>query len=140
MLEAKAAAKLKHAGIVSIYDMGEFDGQPYFSMEFVSGPSLHDLTRERPLGAREAAEYVKSIAEAMEYAHQEGVLHRDLKPQNVLVDPSGQPKITDFGLAKQLGEDSELTTSGQILGTPSYTAPEQALGELEQIGPHAGGH
>jgi len=136
MLEAKAAAKLKHPGIVAIYDMGEFDGQPYFSMEFVPGSSLYDLIQEKPMGAREAAAYIKSISEAIEYAHQHGVLHRDLKPENVMVDPSGQTKITDFGLAKQLGEDSELTASGQIMGTPAYMAPEQALGELDRIGPH----
>ena len=132
--EAEAAAKLDHPGIVPIYEIGEHGGQHYFSMGFVEGKSLGEELREGPWPEREAAELVKSIAEAVAYAHGEGVIHRDLKPGNILLDSDGQPRITDFGLARKLDEDSALTVSGQILGTPSYMPPEQAAGKQEEVG------
>ena len=133
--EAEAAASLNHPNIVSIYEVGERDGQPYFSMELVEGRSLAELTRDNPLPAHRAAQLVKTIAEAVHFAHERGVLHRDLKPSNVLVDDSGVAHITDFGLAKRFDSQSkiqnpkseiDLTLTGQVLGTPNYMPPEQA--------------
>ena len=123
--EAEAAAGLDHPNIVSIHEVGEHEGQPYFSMELVEGRNLAELTREKPLSAREAAQMVKTIAEAVHFAHGRGLLHRDLKPSNVLVDGFNVPHITDFGLAKRT-EDADLTVAGQVLGTPNYMSPEQA--------------
>jgi serine/threonine protein kinase/WD40 repeat protein len=133
--EAEAAARLDHPGIVPIFEIGQHDGQHYFSMAFVEGESLAKKVIDGPLPPREAAEMVKKVAEAVEYAHEKGIIHRDLKPANVLLDAIGQPKVTDFGLAKQTQGDSGLTGSGQILGTPSYMPPEQAAGRLDQVGP-----
>ena len=132
--EAEAAARLDHPGIVPIFEIGQHDGQNYFSMAFVEGESLAKKVAKGPLPPREAAELVKRVAEAVEYAHQKGIIHRDLKPANVLLDGQGQPKVTDFGLAKQIQGDSGLTGTGQILGTPSYMPPEQASGKLDQVG------
>ncbi len=123
--EAEVAASLNHPNIVSIYDVGEQEGQPYFSMELIEGRSLAELVRDKPLPARDAAELLKTIAEAVHFAHQRGLLHRDLKPSNVVVDALHRPHITDFGLAKRI-EDSDLTLTGQVLGTPNYMPPEQA--------------
>jgi WD40 repeat protein/predicted Ser/Thr protein kinase len=133
--EAEAAAKLDHPGIVPIFEIGQHDGQHYFSMAFIEGESLAKKVANGPLPPREVAEMVKKVAEAVEYAHQKGIIHRDLKPANVLLDSHGQPKVTDFGLAKQMQGDSGLTGTGQILGTPSYMPPEQASGRLDQAGP-----
>src|SRR5579863_1956875 len=133
--EAEAAARLDHPGIVPIFEIGQHDGQHYFSMVFVEGESLAKKVIDGPMPPREAAEMVKKVAEAVEYAHQRGIIHRDLKPANVLLDGHGQPKVTDFGLAKQTQGDSGLTGTGQILGTPSYMPPEQAAGKTEEIGP-----
>jgi WD40 repeat protein/predicted Ser/Thr protein kinase len=127
--EAAAAAGLQHRNIVAIHEVGEHEGQPYFSMEFVEGTNLADMVRKHPLPAKRAARYLKLIAEAIHFAHQKGVLHRDLKPSNVLVDPFDEPRVTDFGLAKQLEGGSELTTTGQVLGSPGYMPPEQAMGK-----------
>jgi len=124
--EAQMAASLSHPNIVSIYEVGEHDGQPYFSMELIEGRSLADLSRDQPLGARRAGELTKTIAEAVHFAHERHLLHRDLKPSNVLVDASGAPHVTDFGLAKRSDGDADLTLTGQVLGTPSYMPPEQA--------------
>ncbi len=132
--EAEAAAKLDHPGIVPIFEIGQHEGQHYFSMAFVEGESLAKKVAEGPLPPREAAQMVKTVAASVEYAHQKGIIHRDLKPANVLLDGQGQPKVTDFGLAKQLKGDSGLTGTGQILGTPSYMPPEQAAGKLDEIG------
>lgn len=124
--EAEAAASLSHPNIVAIYDIGEQQGKAYFSMELIEGRSLDKITREKPLPARQAAELLKTIAEAVHFAHRRGLLHRDLKPSNVVVDEFGQPHITDFGLAKLGGAGADLTLTGQVLGTPSFMPPEQA--------------
>lgn len=133
--EAEAAARLEHPGIVPIYEVGEHDGQHYFSMGFVDGESLADRVRRGPLAAREAASLVRDVAEAIEYAHQHGIVHRDLKPGNILLTRDGYPRVTDFGLAKAIEHDSGLTASGQVLGTPSYMPPEQAAGRIRDVGP-----
>jgi serine/threonine protein kinase/ribosomal protein S27E len=136
--EAEAAAKLEHPGIVPIFEVGEQDGQHYFSMGYVESQSLAaKVTHDGPLPPREAAKLVCQIAEAIAFAHEQGVIHRDLKPANVLLDQDNQPKVTDFGLAKLTEGGSELTGTGQILGTPSYMPPEQATGDLSRIGPRA---
>jgi tetratricopeptide (TPR) repeat protein/tRNA A-37 threonylcarbamoyl transferase component Bud32 len=124
--EAKTVAGLHHPNIVAVHEVGENDGQPYFSMDFVAGRTLEEIARGHPLQPARAARYVKQIAEAIHYAHEHGVLHRDLKPSNVLVDGDDRPRITDFGLAKQLEGDASLTVTGQVLGSPNFMPPEQA--------------
>ncbi len=131
--EAEAAAILDHPGIVPIYEIGEHKGQHYFSMGYVDGESLSDRIKDGPLPPREAAAYMLKIAEAVAFAHQHGVIHRDLKPSNVLLDGAGELKVSDFGLAKRVQSDSDLTATGQVLGTPSYMPPEQASGEVDDI-------
>jgi WD40 repeat protein/serine/threonine protein kinase len=138
--EAETAAKLRHPNIVSILEVGQHEGLPYFSMEYVEGPSLAQLVQDGPLEPKRAAACVHALAEAVQYAHSLGVLHRDLKPSNVLVDMFGQPRITDFGLAKQLSASEasiltrQLTITGQMLGSPAFMAPEQAAGDTGRIG------
>ncbi len=134
--EAESAANLDHPGIVPIFEVGEHDGQHYFSMGYVEGSSLSAIVDEGPLPPREAAELVGKVAEAIAYAHEQGVIHRDLKPANVLLDKDGQPRVTDFGLAKRIKGESELTATGAVLGTPGYMPPEQASGAKE-AGPAA---
>jgi len=131
--EARAAAALDHPGIIPLYEAGECAGQPYFTMAIVEGPSLEERIQPGPLPPRAAAELVRAVAEAVHYAHERGILHRDLKPANVLVAADGRPRVADFGLAKRLGE-SGPTTAGQVLGTPSYMAPEQAMGRSDRAG------
>lgn len=133
--EARSAATLQHPNVVAIHEVGEHEGQHFFSMDFIDGKSLSEIIRRTPLPPQRAARYVQAIAAAIHYAHGKGILHRDLKPQNVLIDATDQPRITDFGLAKQIEVDSDLTQSGAILGTPSYMPPEQAGGKLDKIGP-----
>jgi eukaryotic-like serine/threonine-protein kinase len=136
--EAQAAAKLDHPGIVPVFEVGEHQHQHYFSMAFVDGDSLARKISAGPLPPREAAELMERVAEAVAYAHVEGVIHRDLKPGNILIDKNGTPRITDFGLAKRVeGEAAGLTTTGQVLGTPSYMPPEQARGDAAATGPLA---
>lgn len=137
LAEAEAAAKLDHPGIVPIYDVGEVGGQHYFSMGYVDGRSLKSVVSDGPLPPREAAGILKSIAEAVAYAHERSIIHRDLKPANILISKEGTPRVVDFGLAKQLVADSELTATGQVMGTPSYMPPEQAAGRTEEIGTSA---
>jgi len=135
--EAEAAANLQHPNIVAIHEVGEHEERHYFSMDYVEGQNLATLVRERPLPPARAAELVKTIAEAIQYAHQRGILHRDLKPQNVLIDEHDRPRVTDFGLAKHAGADSNLTQTGAVMGSPSYIPPEQATGRQDQVGPHS---
>jgi WD40 repeat protein/predicted Ser/Thr protein kinase len=127
--EAQAAARLRHPGIVAILDVGEDDGVPWFSMEHIAGQSLEQLVRKHPLNALEAARCARCIAEALQHAHENGVLHRDLKPSNIMLDKDNRPHITDFGIAR-IGSGTaaaQLTRTGQMLGSPGYAAPEQAL-------------
>jgi len=136
-IEAEAAASLEHPGIVPIYEVGQHEDQHFFSMGFIEGTSLDARVKEGPMLPREAAAITQQISEAIAYAHAQGVIHRDLKPANILIDASGDPKVTDFGLAKKTDADSGLTGTGQILGTPGYMPPEQASGETDTIGPAA---
>ncbi|MBX3733298.1 MAG: serine/threonine protein kinase [Verrucomicrobiae bacterium] len=129
--EAEAAARLQHPNIVAIHETGEQEGQPYFSMDYVPGGNLAALVREKPLPAKAAARLVRTLAEAVHYAHEQGILHRDLKPSNILLDDAGQPRITDFGLARRVEKDSFLTVTGQVLGSPNFMPPEQAGAKLK---------
>lgn len=131
--EAEAAAILDHPNIVPVFDVGEHNGQPYFSMGYVDGKSLGEVLRDGPLPPKEAAGIVQTIAGAIACAHENGVIHRDLKPSNVLLDKSGNLRVTDFGLAKQVESDSDLTATGQVMGTPSFMPPEQAAGDLARV-------
>jgi WD40 repeat protein/tRNA A-37 threonylcarbamoyl transferase component Bud32 len=144
--EAEAVAHLQHPNIVQIYEVGEQDGLPYFSLEFCAGGSLKDKLDGTPLPPPEAASLMETLARAMHHAHQQGIIHRDLKPANILLTGrsdegrddgasfGGIPKITDFGLAKKL-DTAGQTQTGAIMGTPSYMAPEQACGDSKAIGP-----
>jgi tetratricopeptide (TPR) repeat protein/predicted Ser/Thr protein kinase len=134
-IEAEAAAQLQHPHIVQIYEVGERDGLPFFSLEFVEGGSLAAKLNGAPLPPRPAALLVASLARAMDAAHQRGIIHRDLKPANVLLTADGQPKIADFGLAKKLDDSAVQTRSGAVMGTPAYMAPEQAAGRTREVGP-----
>ena len=133
--EAETIARLQHPNIVQIHEIGEVDGQAFYALEFVPGGSLARELAGAVLPPRQAAELVATLAQAMHVAHQAGVIHRDLKPANVLLAAQRVPKVTDFGLAKQMDDPAGPTQSGQILGTPSYMAPEQASGRPGEIGP-----
>ena len=133
--EAQSAARLDHPGIVPVYEVGEIDGRPYFSMKHVRGTTLAQRLSDGPLPPREAARILAAVARAIHFAHMRGVLHRDLKPSNILLDEQGEPHVTDFGLAKQLEGAPTLTKTGAVLGTPAYMAPEQATGNRGQVGP-----
>src|SRR5262249_7493075 len=160
--EAEAVARLQHPNIVQIYEVGEHNGLPFFSLEFVDGGSLSQKLDGNPLPPRQAAQLLEKLARAIHFAHQHAIVHRDLKPANILLPreeggksklasernsqdtyylpPSSvflSPKITDFGLAKQLDSDAGQTRSGAILGTPNYMSPEQADGRTREIGPAA---
>jgi tetratricopeptide (TPR) repeat protein/predicted Ser/Thr protein kinase len=130
--EARATAELDHPGIVPIYDIGEVDGQHYFTMKLIEGIGLNRLSE--PLSARRAAEIIVDAARALQHAHDHGVLHRDIKPGNILLDPAGRPHVTDFGLAKLVEGDSTVTQTRELLGTPSYVSPEMAQGDTKRIG------
>jgi WD40 repeat protein/serine/threonine protein kinase len=134
--EAEAVGKLQHPNIVQIFEVDKTEGHPYFSLEYVDGGTLSGKLSNNPMPARQAAELVEPLARAMFYAHENGILHRDLKPGNILLTLQGTPKITDFGLAKRMGDDSSNNTgTGSILGTPAYMAPEQAEGKIRELGP-----
>lgn len=133
LTEARAVARMQHPNIVQIYDVGEADGQPYFAMEFVEGGSLDKKLAGTPLSSDQAATLVESVARAVHAAHDVRIVHRDLKPGNVLLTGEGVPKVSDFGLARLLDAEATQTRSGAPMGTPSYMAPEQALGASRQI-------
>ena len=130
--EAEAAARLEHPHIVPIYEIGTHESQHYFSMRFVEGGTLTQAIRREKFTPRRAAEQMIKVARAVHHAHQRGILHRDLKPGNILLDAAGEPHVADFGLAKLLEHDSALTQSAVVLGTPSYMAPEQAEGRMKE--------
>jgi serine/threonine-protein kinase len=131
--EAEAAANLDHPQIVPIYEIGQVQGQHYFTMKLVEGPSLKQLVISRPLAPRRAAELLAGAARAIHHAHERGILHRDLKPGNILLDEKGQPQVTDFGLAKLVEDESTITNTMDVLGTPSYLSPEQATGQAKSL-------
>ena len=135
--EARAVARLRHPNIVGIHASGEHEGQTYLSLEYVDGGSLAQRLVDGPMAPRPAAEMVETLARAIDAAHRAGVVHRDLKPANVLLTAEGAPKVGDFGLAKLMDSDSALTCTGQVMGTPSYMAPEQAEGHSGRVGPPA---
>jgi serine/threonine-protein kinase len=126
--EAEAAASLEHPSIVPIYEVGERDGSCYFSMKFVEGGQLDEVTKREPIPPRRAAELIAKVARTVQYAHEHGILHRDIKPGNILLDGKGEPHLTDFGLARLVETESTVTRTLEVLGTPSYMAPEQAMG------------
>jgi tetratricopeptide (TPR) repeat protein/predicted Ser/Thr protein kinase len=136
LAEAEAVAAVRHPGVVQVFDFGTHDGRPFFALEFLAGGSLTDKLKGTPLPAKEAAKLVEAIARAVQAAHDVGVIHRDLKPGNILFDADGTPKVTDFGLARKGDSNTGLTATGAILGTPSYMAPEQAEGRKD-VGPAA---
>jgi serine/threonine-protein kinase len=127
-LEAEAAARLDHPGIVPIHEVGERDGSCYFSMKFVEGGQLDEVVRRAPMSIRQAVELIAKVARTVHYAHEHGILHRDIKPGNILLDAKGEPHLTDFGLARLVESESTVTRTMEVLGTPSYMAPEQAVG------------
>ncbi len=133
--EASSTAQLQHPNIVPVYEVGDIEGRPFFSMKFIDGDTLGSRLVDGPLPEREAARVVATISRAVGFAHRQGVLHRDLKPSNILIDGEGNPMVSDFGLAKRFGVENELTRSGVVVGTPSYMSPEQASGRRESVGP-----
>jgi hypothetical protein len=135
--EAEVAANFKHPNIVAIHETGVHDGLHFFSMDYIEGKDLAALTKPKGLPPKQAARYLVGIARAVQYAHDHGILHRDLKPSNILIDGRDQPQITDFGLAKRLLEDSDITLTGQIMGSPNYLAPEQVTSKSTHIGVQA---
>lgn len=135
--EAAAAAQLDHPGIVPVFEASTHRGQHFLTMAYVEGESLWHRIKERPLEPNDAARLIRSVAEAIQHAHERGVVHRDLKPQNIMLTADGQPRVTDFGLAKSTTSDARLTATGDVLGTPGFMPPEQASGLVDQIGPAA---
>lgn len=134
-IEVEAAAQLNHPNIVPVYEAGQVDERHYFTMRLIEGESLAALIAAGPLEPCRAARLLDTIAQAVQHAHDHGVIHRDLKPDNILLDADGRPYITDFGVARQMGEQGHLTGVGQVLGTPNYMSPEQATGEAGSVGP-----
>ena len=133
--EAEAAAQLDHPGIVSIFEVGEHQGHPFYSMRYIEGTTLAKRLQAGPIPPREGAQILLRVAEAVQAAHARGVLHRDLKPSNILIDLAGEPHVSDFGLAKRLEGNQTMTHTGAILGTPCYMSPEQAAGSRGDVGP-----
>ena len=126
-------ARLNHPTIVPVHEVGLADGVPYLVSEFVEGPSLSDVLTSRQLPPRESAELAATVADALQYAHDNGVIHRDVKPSNILFDAAGKPHLMDFGLAKREAGEITMTQEGQVLGTPAYMSPEQARGEAHKV-------
>src|SRR5437016_3820186 len=126
--EAEAAASLDHSGIVPIYEVGERDGSCYFSMKFIEGGQIDEVGRRTSISLRQAAELIVKVARTVHYAHEHGILHRDIKPGNILLDKKGESHLTDFGLARLIESESTVTRTMEVMGTPSYMAPEQAVG------------
>jgi eukaryotic-like serine/threonine-protein kinase len=133
--EAKAAARLRHSNIVHIHDVGQLDGQDFFAMEYIEGPSLAERILDGPVDFPTTVRLMATVARAVEHLHQQGIVHRDLKPSNILLDADGQPYVTDFGLAKVFAVGGDMTATGVIAGTPSYMAPEQASGRRTRVSP-----
>jgi serine/threonine protein kinase/tetratricopeptide (TPR) repeat protein len=131
--EAEAAAKLQHPSIVPIHEVGDQDGRCYFSMNFIEGGQLDEVVRRTPISIRQAAELIAKVALTVQYAHGHGILHRDIKPGNILLDAKGAPHLTDFGLARLVEAESTITRTLEVMGTPSYMAPEQAAGEHTKV-------
>jgi WD40 repeat protein/tRNA A-37 threonylcarbamoyl transferase component Bud32 len=131
--EAEAVANLDHSRIVTIHEVGEHEGQHYFSMKLVDGPSLGEVLPRYAAEPKAAARLVAEVSRAVHHAHQRGILHRDLKPSNILLDADGHPHVTDFGLAKRVGDGEGLSVSGSVLGTPAYMSPEQASGRRAAV-------
>src|SRR5262249_53221457 len=131
--EARSVAQLRHAGIVPIHEVGQEDGLPFLVSEFVSGPTLAEVLRLRRLPPREAARILTGVADALQYAHERGVIHRDVKPSNIVLDDDGTPHLMDFGLAKREEGEVTITEEGEPLGTPAYMSPEQARGEAHRV-------
>ncbi len=132
-IEAEAAAQLDHPGIVPIFEVGEHEGLHFFTMAFVDGETLSARLSQGPMVPRTATELILQVVKAIAYAHEKGVIHRDIKPGNILIEKSGQVRVSDFGLARQISTDSELTTTGQVIGTPSFMPPEQARGQIASV-------
>jgi predicted Zn finger-like uncharacterized protein len=135
--EAKAAGRLRHPNIVPTFDSGRIDDQFYIASQFIEGKSLSATIRDKKIDFKQAAKWTAAIASALDYAHEMGIVHRDVKPHNVMLDGRDEPQLMDFGLAKRLNEDSNMTTEGALLGTPVYMAPEQARGDTANVGPHS---
>src|SRR5262249_43094174 len=127
-------ARLLHPNVVQIYEVGEEGGCPYLALEYVDGTTLARHISGSPQPPRHAARVVETLARAVQYAHENGVIHRDLTPRNVLRTDAGVPKVSDFGMARRIERDGGLTTTGAIMGTPSFMAPEQAEGRAQDIG------
>src|SRR5213596_1361854 len=131
--EAEAAASLEHPCIVPIYEVGEHDAQCYFSMKFIEGGQLDEVVKRTPMSIARAVELIAKVARTVHYAHEHGILHRDIKPGNILLDAKGEPLLTDFGLARLVEAESTITGTLEVMGTPSYMAPEQAAGETRKL-------
>ena len=131
--EAKLASRIRHPNIVTIHDVGELGGQPYFTMDLIPGTSLAAKLRQGQMPIEQAVQFLILIAKAVDHLHANGIIHRDLKPSNILLDQAGQPCVVDFGLARAVDEFHDLTVTGTILGTPSYMSPEQAAGRVREV-------
>lgn len=137
LAEAEANARLLHPGIVPVFEVGEYQGHPFFSMQYVSGETLAERLKQGPMAQRDATKILIDACRAIGYAHSKGVLHRDIKPSNILIDRQGRVRVTDFGLAKFADSGDSLTHTGAVLGTPSYMSPEQASGRSNLVGPRS---
>jgi HEAT repeat protein len=135
LLEARSAARIQHPHVVPIHEVSSADGHPFFTMDYIEGRSLSEALRDPSQSIRDFAGCLRKVALAIHHGHTMGIIHRDLKPTNILLDRSGEPRVTDFGIAKDIRSDSRITDSGAAVGTPCYMAPEQARGESERTGP-----